>query len=677
MYSHIQQLFEPLREKNYSRSKKWEAVPAPCSKGTDWKKIIEHPSYGPEDPAAVYPILRPGPRAPHPSSLTAEDYRRRYVERTIIYGAVSECLMAQGYPAMPCEIVPAHVLQFEARYESGNLMCACWVGDNEYDLILAGDIPYHRTTQWYNFRVQNAVIGVTYKFNIINFTKPGSLYSHGLQPLCFSTIRAADKGSGWSRCGEVVSYFPNSWQNPSKKEGKRYHTLSWKFQVDYGEDTLYFSHCYPYTYTKLCTFLNNLMQQPDKAQMIVRKTLCTTQAGNDCEYLNVTQPVTSVTQLEGRRAIVLTARVHPGETNASYVMQGLIEALTEPTSLGVYLRERYIFKIIPMLNPDGVIVGNYRNTVSGRDANRTWRRPATENSTVVAAKELISAAIARRGVDMFIDIHGHNKKPNVFMYGVDPPADADPTSSGSHPNVFPFILSRLCDYFSYKDCNFYVPPCKLGTARVVVARDLGIPLSYTLEASFLGPMVGEFARSQFTMNNYLNLGRYVLEAIARMGCSQTLDRYIAMAGVLREEASEGSDDANATSSGEGESFGTVGKLQGVLAMAGTIKRRVKRMKKKKKDVNGRKEEERPLIMTLASRTETMKALRTRVLALDGREVGSPSDSPLSPCLLDSSGCPQLPQGPRAPLHAHTTRLPPPRRRAAMSRPASFIKEEWY
>jgi len=37
------------------------------------------------------------------------------------------------------------------------------------------------------------------------------------------------------------------------------------------------------------------------------------------------------------------------------------------------LRDTFVFKIVPMINPDGVIVGNYRCSLTGRDLNRNYR----------------------------------------------------------------------------------------------------------------------------------------------------------------------------------------------------------------------------------------------------------------------------------------------------------------
>lgn len=45
-------------------------------------------------------------------------------------------------------------------------------------------------------------------------------------------------------------------------------------------DTVYFAHCYPYTYTDLCRYLTNLEEDPDRKTKIRRKPLCQTIAGN-------------------------------------------------------------------------------------------------------------------------------------------------------------------------------------------------------------------------------------------------------------------------------------------------------------------------------------------------------------------------------------------------------------
>lgn len=39
------------------------------------------------------------------------------------------------------------------------------------------------------------------------------------------------------------------------------------------------------------------------------------------------------------------------------------------------LRKRVVLKVVPMLNPDGVIVGNYRCSLAARDLNRQYRHP--------------------------------------------------------------------------------------------------------------------------------------------------------------------------------------------------------------------------------------------------------------------------------------------------------------
>ena len=86
--------------------------------------------------------------------------------------------------------------------------------------------------------------------------------------------------------------------------------------------------------------------------------------------------------------IFLSSRVHPGESNSSWVMAGTLNYLLSEEARP--LRELYIFKIVPMLNPDGVINGNYRCSLTGQDLNRVWLNPSAElHPTIYHTKGLL------------------------------------------------------------------------------------------------------------------------------------------------------------------------------------------------------------------------------------------------------------------------------------------------
>lgn len=144
-------------------------------------------------------------------------------------------------------------------------------------------------------------------------------------------------------------------------------TFEIKFQHD--NDTVFFAHCYPYTYTDLCEFVKAqcTFQNKDK----IRKTvLCKSLAGNDVDMLIVTNFASDPVDIAIRKSVILTSRVHPGESNASWMMNGVIEFLVSDHPDAKFLRDTFVFKIVPMQNPDGVIVGNYRCSLMGVDLNR-------------------------------------------------------------------------------------------------------------------------------------------------------------------------------------------------------------------------------------------------------------------------------------------------------------------
>lgn len=90
------------------------------------------------------------------------------------------------------------------------------------------------------------------------------------------------------------------------------------------------------------------------------------------------------------RAIVVLCRSHGGESITSFVCQGLLEFLLGSHPIANILRENFVFKILPMLNPDGVFLGNNRCNLIGQDLNRAWN-VATEFShpTILAARNML------------------------------------------------------------------------------------------------------------------------------------------------------------------------------------------------------------------------------------------------------------------------------------------------
>jgi cytosolic carboxypeptidase protein 2/3 len=81
----------------------------------------------------------------------------------------------------------------------------------------------------------------------------------------------------------------------------------------------------------------------------------------------------------------------------------------------------------------------------------------------------------------FIDMHGHSRKKNVFMYGPEFPIHDTRYLS---MRIIPKLMSENSELFRFFSCNFRIHPSKESTARVVLWREFNITNCYTLESSF-------------------------------------------------------------------------------------------------------------------------------------------------------------------------------------------------
>ncbi|XP_050972875.1 cytosolic carboxypeptidase 1 isoform X2 [Labeo rohita] len=423
-------------------------------------------------------------------------------------------------------------LKFNSKFESGNLRKAIQVRKFEYDLILNSDINSNHYHQWFYFEVGNMRPGVRYRFNIINCEKSNSQFNYGMQVLMYSVQDAINGSPHWLRMGSDICYYKNHFSRSSiaagGQKGKSYFTLTFTVTFQHKDDVCYFAYHYPYTYSMLKMHLQKLSALRT-AQIYYRQDdLCETLGGNSCPLLTITaMPESSsddhVSQFRSRPVVFLSARVHPGETNSSWVMKGSLEFLMSCSPQAQSLRESYIFKIIPMLNPDGVINGNHRCSLSGEDLNRQWQSPNAElHPTIYHAKSLLQYLRATgRTPLVFCDYHGHSRKKNVFMYGCSIKETVWQTSSCDlHEDLgyrtLPKLLSQMAPAFSLSSCSFVVERSKEATARVVVWREIGVQRSYTMESTLCGCDQGKYKGLQIGTNELEEMGAQFCVALLRL-----------------------------------------------------------------------------------------------------------------------------------------------------------------
>uniref|UniRef100_F6SUI8 tubulin-glutamate carboxypeptidase n=1 Tax=Ornithorhynchus anatinus TaxID=9258 RepID=F6SUI8_ORNAN len=410
----------------------------------------------------------------------------------------------------PCE---TDCLRFFSRFESGNLRKAIQVREFEYDLLMNADVNTAQHQQWFYFEVSGMKAAVPYRFNVINCEKVNSQFNYGMQPTMYSVKEALLGRPCWVRAGYDLCYYKNHYRQSKAAVGeagrKGYYTLTFAVTFPHHADICYLAYHYPYTYTALMAHLDFLQRSLNPKKVYFRQeALCHSLGGNPCPLVTVTATPKSsssedLEQFRRRPYQVLMARVHPGESNASWVMKGTLEFLVSSDPIAELLRETFIFKIVPMLNPDGVINGNHRCSLRGEDLNRQWLSPTLQHQPIIyhAKGFLYYLNSIGRAPLVFCDFHGHSQKKNVFLYGCSVKetlwqaggaVDSTLITEDIGYRTLPKILDKVAPAFVMSSCSFLVEKSRAATARVVVWRELGVLRSYTMESSYCGCNQGQY-----------------------------------------------------------------------------------------------------------------------------------------------------------------------------------------
>lgn len=119
----------------------------------------------------------------------------------------------------------------------------------------------------------------------------------------------------------------------------------------------------------------------------------------------------------GPRVLWLIARQHPGESMASWWMEGLLERLLDPDdALSRELLSQATVHVVPHMNPDGAVRGHLRTNACGANLNREWATPSLERSPEV---KLVLDQMDHVGCDLCLDVHGDEALPYNFLSGAE------------------------------------------------------------------------------------------------------------------------------------------------------------------------------------------------------------------------------------------------------------------
>ncbi|KAG8348835.1 putative Zinc carboxypeptidase Succinylglutamate desuccinylase Aspartoacylase family [Trypanosoma vivax] len=182
----------------------------------------------------------------------------------------------------------------------------------------------------------------------------------------------------------------------------------------------------------------------------------------------------------GKKVVLLSGRVHPGEVTASHGIHGAISFLLSRDRHAAKIRENFIFYIVPMINPDGVARGHTRLDQNGYNLNRCYNRPNPQTQPTVNALRRLYEQLQNMFGErffMYIDFHSHVSQSSCFAFG-----NCLPVAVQHWNMLFPKMIElHARDLFAYSLCRFGRTHMisKDGSSRVLFGSSL--IHSYTVE----------------------------------------------------------------------------------------------------------------------------------------------------------------------------------------------------
>ena len=143
--------------------------------------------------------------------------------------------------------------------------------------------------------------------------------------------------------------------------------LQFDFSFEEPNDELFCCYTVPYTYTEMTIHLHEIKALTAKKHFDFLKI---ESIGQSLGGIDI--PIVKISSGSDKKkpVVVIIGRQHSGETHSSFIIHGLINTLVSQNPVANKMRNLFEWWVLPMVNPDGIIAGNYRTNCQGKDMNR-------------------------------------------------------------------------------------------------------------------------------------------------------------------------------------------------------------------------------------------------------------------------------------------------------------------
>ena len=198
---------------------------------------------------------------------------------------------------------------------------------------------------------------------------------------------------------------------------------------------------FPYTVSQKDAWQASIAGHPRVRSV---KFLGSSRQGRPIEMIEITD---SSVPDSSKHRVWIHAAVHPSETTSYFTVEGLVGFLLSGSPASELLLDHLIVDVVPMTNPDGVFLGNYRTNSRSVNLENQWTAPynSTERE-IVALRTQIEALMGtpaspgNNPIEVLLNLHSsHNV---AFPFHFEHVANASFNLVSNRTGVIPSVNAK-------------------------------------------------------------------------------------------------------------------------------------------------------------------------------------------------------------------------------------------